>query len=208
VPKKIGHNEECWLGQAIKGLEQAKSLYLKLESRVEGLKVNRDALVEENARFRSVVVTDVEIIKEQAAKIAELERIVVEAKACVKIDQERAAVLRLKVEEANAECISTMGTCARVLKELKEFKSIHEGKMDAAHEVITQLKAKIELQTAAKDFRIEIIQMSGDIYYWALMCKDVQLAHSREIDAKDIIEPEADAVAAQLNLPVVVNERK
>jgi len=139
----------------------------ELKSRVEGLKVNRDALFEENGRFRADLQTSND-------KIMELERIIVEAKACV-----------------------------------KELQSELEGRMDGANEVIYQLELQKRLaKEARKDLRIEIIQMSGNIYYWALMCKDVQLAHSREIDAKDIIEPEADAVAVQLNLPVVMNERK
>lgn len=59
-----------------------------------------------------------------------------------------------------------------------------------------------------KDLHIQIIQMSGKIYFWALVGNGKQLAHSREVAVKDIIEPEADEVAAQLNLSVIVNERK
>ena len=139
----------------------------ELKSRVEGLKVNRDALFEENGRFRADLQTSND-------KIIELERIIVEAKACV-----------------------------------KGLQSELEGRMDDANEAIYQLELKIQLaKEVRKDLRIEIVQMSGKIYYWALLCKDVQLAHSREIDAKDIIEPEADVVAVKPGLPVVMNERK
>lgn len=123
-----------------------------LKSQVAGLQVNRDALFEENKRFRS----------ELAAKD----------------------------------------------KQIKELKSELEGRMDDASEAIYQLQQKIQLaKEARKDLRIEIVQLAGKTYYWALMCKDVQLAHSREVDVRDMIEPEADAVAAQLGLPVIVNER-
>ena len=139
----------------------------ELKSRVEGLKVNRDALFEENGRFRADLQTSND-------KIMELERIIVEAKACV-----------------------------------KELQSELEGRMDGANEVIYQLELQKRLaKEARQDLRIEIVQMSGKIYFWGLMCKDVQLARSRNVDTKDIIEPEADAVAVQLGLPVVMNERK
>ena len=153
----------------------------RLKSRVEGLKVNRDSLLGENHRFRTGLQT-------KGVKIAELERIVVEAKACVK-----------DLQESNQ---------ARLVQ-IVELKSELEGRMDGANEVIYQLELQKRLaKEAKKDLRIEIVQQSGKIYFWALMHEDVQLAHSRNIDYKEIIEPEADKVAAQLGLPVVVNERK
>lgn len=186
--EKHGHDEECWLGQAIAELKTVDfelkatvTEITQLRSRVHGLKRTRDALLEENHRFRAG-------LQAKGVKIAELERIVVEAKACI-----------MSLQDLNAE----------KNKQISELKSELEGRMDDAHEVVTHLELEIQLTEEAKeDLRIEIIQQSGKIYFWALMCKDVQLAHSRNIDYKPIIEPEADEVAAQLGLPVVVNERK
>lgn len=132
----------------------------ELKSRVQGLKVNRDALFEENKRFRSVVVTDIEIIKE-------------------------------------------------LNNTIKELKSEFEGRMDGANEVIYQLELKIRLaKEAKKGLRLELIQMGGDSYFWFLMLDKEVLARSSKINRKVIIEKEVDAVAEQLGLPVIVNERR
>lgn len=160
-----------------------------LKSQVAGLQVNRDSLFEENKRFRAeaakLFTTDLQTSNN---RIIELERIIVEAKGCLKELQE--------LNDTKNELV-------------KELKSELEGKVDAANEAIYQLELKIRLdKEARKDLRIEIVQMSGRAYFWALMRKDVHLAHSRVINVKAIVEPEAYAVAAQLGLPVVVNERK
>lgn len=54
--------------------------------------------------------------------------------------------------------------------------------------------------------RIEIVQM-GTTYFWALCNESGMLATSKNIAAKDEIEPEATTVAKELNLKVVINER-
>jgi len=173
----------------------------RLKSRVEGLKVNRDSILEENRRFRALLNT-------KGSERAELESKLESAEGSLNAAHERAERLAVQVEKTDTECVRVVFVCERTLKELKELRSEHEGKMDTAHEVITQLEAKIELQTAAKDLRIEIVQMSSKSYFWVLARKKEQLARSCKIAAENLIEKEADDIAAQLNLPVIVNKRK
>lgn len=100
----------------------------ELKSRVEGLKVNRDSLFEENKRFRADLQTSND-------KIMELERKVVEAKACVEDLQ-----------------ISNQARLVQVV----ELKSELEGRMDGAHEVITQLKTRVTtLEQLLRDIKEE-----------------------------------------------------
>ncbi len=54
---------------------------------------------------------------------------------------------------------------------------------------------------------IEVIQLQGKTYFWALLGKDKQYARSSNIDKKEIIMTEALELAETLNLEVVVNER-
>jgi len=54
---------------------------------------------------------------------------------------------------------------------------------------------------------IEVIQLHGTIYFWALLGKDKQYARSSDIDEKEIIMAEALEVAERFGLEVIVNER-
>lgn len=128
----------------------------QLKSRVQGLKVNRDALLEENRRFRASFQT-------KGVKIVKLEQ------------------------------------------QIKELKSELEGKMEGAHEVITQLETQI---AQAKGLRIEIVQLSGKNYFWVLVNEEKMLCSSCQITIKMVIKKEAEMIAAQLGLPVTVNERR
>jgi len=54
---------------------------------------------------------------------------------------------------------------------------------------------------------IEVIQLQGSTYFWALLGKDKQYARSSNINEKEIIMTEALELAERLELEVVVNER-
>lgn len=210
VPEKRGHDEECWLGQAIKLLEKQvanldtqkvhdgilkqnleaglTSVTLEtenasLKSHVAGLQVNRDALFEENKRLR-----------------AELAQVCIDMNR--KTDEHWSNGYAIAKEE-DSEVIFQLQT------QIKELKSEFEGRMDGANEVIYQLELKKRLAKEARQgLRIELIQMGSVSYFWFLMRDKEVLARSDKIEEKSVIEKEADAVAAQLNLPVIVNERK
>lgn len=62
--KQRGHDKECWLGQAISELDLHIKQLRELKSRVQGLKVNRDSILEENERFRAKLEAYEKAIKE------------------------------------------------------------------------------------------------------------------------------------------------
>jgi len=214
--EKYGHDKECWLGQAISGLEQEVQSAKEQVSWIQGLKVNRDSLLEENRRFRVLIAAKGKQLAELREEneqfrsdVTKLSNQLTDRNITIRELQERTERAVTKITEAEAECVRVVGTCDQALTKLKEFRSMHEGKMDAASEVITRLELKVNRsKEAKKGLRIELVQQSGKIYFWALMLDAVQLAHSRNIDYKKILEPEADKIAAALGLPVVVNERK
>ena len=108
-------------------------------------------------------------------------------------------------------------------QQIKELESELEGKSDAFDEVFFQLDAKVEKLTAiiaehekavgeTKEQRLEglhikIVQLGGPDYFWVLMRNKEVLALSAKIRLKAIIETEADELAAQLDLPIIVIER-
>ena len=93
--------------------------------------------------------------------------------------------------------------------ENKELRNELEGRMDDASEAIYQLQLKIDTaKEARKGLRIDLIQMGGSHYFWFLMRDKEILARSDKIEEKSVIEKEADEVATQLQLPVIVNERR
>lgn len=57
-------------------------------------------------------------------------------------------------------------------------------------------------------YYIEIVQLNGKRYFWLLKNGKEALARSRKIEPKDVIEQEAEKVAAAFDLPIIVNERK
>lgn len=57
-------------------------------------------------------------------------------------------------------------------------------------------------------YYIEVVQLSSKMYFWLLKNDEVQLARSRKIEPKNVIEKEAEKVAAAFSLPIIVNERR
>lgn len=54
---------------------------------------------------------------------------------------------------------------------------------------------------------IEVVQLNRNGYFWVLATNEEHLAHSRKIEPREVIMAEAEAVAAVLDLPVLINER-
>ncbi len=179
------HAKECWLGQAIDMFKE----------HIE----RRNTLNEKNAQFRADVTKLSNMVTDRNITIKEL------TSHLAGMRTNRDALLN--ENRRYRALINSKGS------EIAELKSEHEGQIENVNKVLNKIIEQLEEQLQSKTKRpegmhIRIIQMSGKIYYWALMVADEQLAKSRIIDHKDLVEPEADKLASQLNLPVVVEERK
>lgn len=111
-------------------------------------------------------------------------------------------------------------TVAKLKRQISELQSELEGKTDEASEAIYQLQKQVEelkqqlppdpsafIANPIEDLHLEVVQLQGETYFWALVDATGPLAFARGHGTKDSVEKETILLSARLKLPLRINER-
>lgn len=136
-----------------------------LNSRMQGLKANRDSIFEENKRLRAELEhaeKRIEVIRANRNDIFEENK-----RLFTELNEANCKVKGLAVVVENAEVAHgrAVDLCEQAQRDLKELRSEHEGKMDGYHEVVVQLQTQVRTLEAEARSRMKMkeITMSNGI---------------------------------------------